>query len=392
MIPVGSELKGVMLPRYDQAQRLVGVMKAKAMTLITDQTIAGETISIEFFNPDRSPRGRVDLVKATFNQAKGTLDAREPVTIQSDRFSAKGTGLVYAFEPGEGFLLGPATTWIQNPIETTMHSSPSPLRAAAIGATLLTQSLAAAPPPPVSEGEMTALHADAAPKADDHAAAAKAARTNLGRDLDASNAANAAARAFLETTELTPAKSAGEAPVVAAAKPLDLQPGPQDTVILCDGGMYFDADEGVFVYLKNVRVNDPRFSLTGANELKVFLGKEPADPAKKPDNKDKTSLGFSGKFGDVERIVATGAVVIDQKPAPGKDPVKASGAIFSYNIKTDQVIITGGYPWFIPQKGICLRAKQPDLIVHLSPKAGTAVAGPGEWETILSTEQLQKKK
>ena len=42
--------------------------------------------------------------------------------------------------------------------------------------------------------------------------------------------------------------------------------------------MYFDSDEGVFVYLKNVRVTDPRFTMSGANELKVFLGKKPEKP------------------------------------------------------------------------------------------------------------------
>lgn len=386
LLPPGSQLQGVMFPRYDENQRLAGVLKAKAMTLINDETISGETVSIEFFNPDHSPRGRVDLKKAVFNQAKGTLDAREPVTLQSDRLSAKGAGLVYAFEQGEGFLLGPATTWIQAPIATTMNSSHSPLRAATIGAALLTQALTAAPPP-VSAEEKAALHADAGSKAAEHAAAVTSTRADLARDLDASSAANAKAKAFLEKAELT-AKSADAAPP-PAAQPLDVKPGPQDTVINCDGGMYFDADQGVFVYLKNVRVNDPRFTLTGADELKVFLGKKPAEPATTPDKKDKDGAGF-GNFDEVERIVATGAVVIDQKPAPGKEPIKASGAIFSYNVKADQVIISGGYPWFI-QQGICLRAKQPDLTIHLSPKAGTAVADPGEWETILPLEQLQKK-
>ena len=400
LLPVGSELKGVMLPRYDKDQHLVGVLKAKGMTLVTDQTIAGETISIEFFNPDRSPRGHVNLVKATFNQAKGTLDAREPVTIQSDQIKARGTGLVYAFEEGEGFLLGPATTWTRTDTDkTTMNSKNSKLRAAGLAGAALVSQTAAAQTLPTPAGS-------AAPAAQ-HSTAVQDARAELAASLEASNSANAAAKAFLEKAELID-KDPVKAPDLPEAKPLDIQPGPKDSIISCDGGMYFNPDEGVFVYLKNVRVSDPGFTMTGANELKIFLEKvSPEEMKKKQEEKaakakaagkeprpnqggKEDEPGFSDKFGDPERIVATGAIVIEQKAAKGKEPIKASGGSFSYNIKADQAIITGRYPWLI-QQGVCLRAKQPDLTIRFSPKAGTAVADPGEWETILNLEQLQKK-
>ena len=146
LLPNGSELKGVMLPRYDSEHRLTGVLKSSKMTLLTDELIAGEDVTIEFFNPDRSPRGRVDLLKAVFNQSKGLLEARESVTIRTDRILAQGTGLIYAFGQGEGFLSGPASTRIlQAPTETTMNSSTTPLRTAA-ASMLASTALVAAPP------------------------------------------------------------------------------------------------------------------------------------------------------------------------------------------------------------------------------------------------------
>jgi len=397
----------VMLPRYDKAQRLVGVLKAKGMTLLTEDTIAGETVSMEFFNEDHSPRARVDLVKAVFNQTTGVLDAREPVTVHSDQFSAKGTGLIYSYDQGEGILLGPVTTWMRKPVQTTMNTSHSPLRAAAMGAALLAQSALAATPPPATADEKAAIRAAAAPKAEGHAAAAKDAHADLAKDLDASNAANAKVRAFLEKADLL-AKEQAATPEPAAAQPLDIKPGPDDTVIECDGGWYFNPDEGVFVYLKNVRVNDPRFSLTGADELKIFLEKvspeelkkrqeEKAEKARaagkepKPDKDGKKDEpGFKDKFGDPERVVATGAILIEQKPKDGKEPIKASGGVFVYNMKEDVATITGRYPWLL-MNGVCLRAKQPDLIVRMHPKAGHASADPGDWETIINLEQLQKE-
>ena len=41
LLPNGSQLKGVMLPRYDEKRNLVGVLKAKAMTLVNEEQIDG---------------------------------------------------------------------------------------------------------------------------------------------------------------------------------------------------------------------------------------------------------------------------------------------------------------------------------------------------------------
>lgn len=120
LLPDGSQLKGVMLPRYDENRKLIGVLKAKAMTLVNSQTVAGDAVSIEFFNDDQSPRGRIDLIKATFFQEKGLISATENVSLKSDRLTANGSGLYYTFGQGRGYLTGPVTTVIK--------SIPSPAR------------------------------------------------------------------------------------------------------------------------------------------------------------------------------------------------------------------------------------------------------------------------
>lgn len=384
LLPDGSELKGVMLPRYDENHRLVGVLKAASITLVNEQTIAGETVSIGFSNPDGSPRGHINLARAVFNQIKGILQTSEPVTLQSDRFRATGTGLYYAFQQGEGFLTGPAATWIQPPTETTMNSSHPPLRATLMaGISLITQSLAAAPPPAVKTDE---LKAAAAPSSQIHSDATRISRTNLRADLDASAATTAKAKAFLEQAELISTTAPGNTPPPAEAKPLDVKPGPKDTLISCDGGMYFDADAGVFVYLKNVKVNDPRFTLSGANELKILLAKKPADATPKPAGKDpQPSLGIGAKFGDVERIIATGAVRILQKQVePGKQPVEASGAIFSYHPESGEILLSGGYPWVKTGPNF-MRAKEPNLTLRIQ-KSGSFTT-EGNWDMGGSLDQ-----
>ncbi|NJM37478.1 MAG: hypothetical protein HC845_06210 [Akkermansiaceae bacterium] len=146
----------------------------------------------------------------------------------------------------------------------------------------------------------------------------------------------------------------------------------------------------MLVYLKNVTVKDPRFNLSGANEVKVFFGKKPPkDGAKTTDEKPEKSK-FGGNidvdFGEVEKIVATGAVLLEQiATEEGKEPIKASGAIFSYHVKEDQATISGGFPWVI-QGTTYLRAKQPNLTLRLSPKAGTFNT-EGDWEMGGNIEQ-----
>lgn len=381
LLPIGSQLQRVMLPRYDENHRLTGVLKAETMTLVTDEIIAGEAVTIGFFNPDGSPRGRVDLAHATLDQTRNLLEARQKTNILTDRIQASGTGLIYSFDQGEGFLSGPAETRIKQANETAMNSRTSPRRATAAsflaGATLI-----AAQPAVLTPEQKSAIEADAATAVPAHSGSSRAAKEELRTELDASAAATAAAVAFLEKADLASEKTPATPP---PATPLDVKPGLADTVITCDGGMYFNSDEGVFVYLKNVRVADPRFALSGANELKVFLAKKDErkpDPKlekqpEKPAQDGKPAIGLGAKFGDVERIVATGAVRILQKqPEAGKEPVEASGAIFTYHPKTGEIVLTGGYPW-VKQGVNFMRANEPGLSLRIQ-KNGSFVTD-GNW-------------
>jgi lipopolysaccharide export system protein LptA len=268
------------------------------------------------------------------------------------------------------------------------NSSPSLRITTFLGMMLLAHSLHATPPQPVTAEETAKLQADAKSKTPEVNAANAESKARLETDLADSAAASAAVSTFLAQADL-PAVPPDAEP---AAKPLDVKNGPNDTIIHCTGGMYFDADAGVLVYLKNVTVNDPRYNLTGADELKIFFGKKPEEPEKEGapekagDKKDSGPGGDIGaKFGDVERIVATGAVRLDQKPEPGKEAIKASGRVFTYNLKEDLILLSGGYPWFT-QGDRYMRAKEPNLTLKIYPKTGS-FSTEGDWEMGGNIEQ-----
>ena len=370
VLPDGSELQGVLIPRYNERRELVGSLTAASMQLVNRERVSAKTVAIEYYGENQRPMARIDLIEVLFDQSTGMIRADETVKIRSERLHADGMGLHYDIHNGDGFLIGPARTWIPTPQETAMITPISkPLRGAALfGAAALTIATAGA----------EAVQAPASQTAP--AAESRVTREELGKALAESKAAHDAAAAFLKKAEgVDPADADAQAP---QAKPLEREPGPNDAVISCDGGMYFDPGEGVFVYLKNVTVKDPRFTLTGANELKIFLEEKPAkEGEKKDDNKMK--------FGEVSRITASGALVFEQKPEGGGDPIRASGAFFSYQLQEDQVILSGGYPWVV-QGGVALRARQPNLTLRIQPKA-RKFQTEGQWDTILPVDQLRNK-
>jgi hypothetical protein len=215
------------------------------------------------------------------------------------------------------------------------------------------------------------------------------------------------------------------APAAAPDNPAgeDFDPGPGGTKVLCDGGMYFDTAKGVLVYLKNIRLTDPRFDLECRDELKVFLAKkpekpaaagapatgtangapapEPAPPAPPPAAPetgsadadgvaaaDSTKL-LGGDFGDIDRLMATGGVKVTRKDPQGQ-PIIATAETAVYERTSGDVILRGGLP--IVRKGKdYLRALEPGLYIRLYAN-GDVFTQPGKWETGVSELNPQKGK
>ena len=166
-------------------------------------------------------------------------------------------------------------------------------------------------------------------------------------------------------------------------------------VVSCDGGMYFNRKEGVLVYLGNVRVSHPDFTMKGANELKIFGKETPRTPTKEGAASvgpgDAKKGGTRPDFDRITptRITATGAVLVEQQPGAkpsDKDPIRASGAMLIYDRERDLLTISGGYPWVV-QGGFALRAKQPNLSLRIRPKE-RSFETQGAWDTFVPAKEL----
>jgi len=400
LLPEGSQLHGVVIPRHNKERRLVNSLMAEVVTLVNDEIIAGSKVTIDFYDNQGERNARIKLREATFNQNVGMLHATETVTMDADTFKARGTGLHYAIRRGQGLLMGPAVTWIYNQSpQTAMKPKTSSLIGAAgiaivanTGANAeVTGNLSGDGPGATAPVKINTVSPN--PISEARAEAEK----QLKDAVEASSITDAEVKQFTEEIPLDYEKLTGSKTTPPPTEPLDFTPGPEHTVVNCEGGMYFDSEKGQLVYMKNVRVTDPQYILTGADVLRIYMAKkpEPKKPGgatdkpkpedkkpgdKKPGDKDKKGPvpAMGGNFDSVEKIVANGAVRILQKAVEkGKQPVEASGALFTYNPVTGDILLSGGYPW-VKQGDFFARAKEPNLTLRMK-KDGSFVT-EGNWE------------
>lgn len=404
LLPEGSQLHGVVIPRHNERYQLVNSLMADVVTLVNDEIIAGEHVTIDFYDNLGSRNARIKLHQATFSQTAGMLHASETVTLDADRCKARGTGLHYAIQSGRGFLNGPAITWMHEPSPKTTMKSKTPSIIGAAGVALIAQTAA------TTEAQSRTAPPDGPVKvntvAQNPISEARAeAQEQLEKAIESSSTTDAEVRDFIENTPLDYENITGNKATTPPAEALKFEPGPDHTVVNCDGGMYFDSDKGLLVYLKNVRVKDPQYTLTGADVLRIYMAqkteakpqkksgekKETAKPGKQPEQSGSSAQtdgeaaqrkapvpAIGGNFESVEKIVASGAVRILQKTVEkGKQPVEASGALFTYHPKTGDILLSGGYPW-VKQGDFFARAKEPNLTLRMK-KDGSFVT-EGNWE------------
>lgn len=389
-----SVLTGVMLPSYDRQLRLTSVLRAKSVTLVSKEELDGEAVQVKLYQPDRSIRGTIALARARLNQETGKVLASGETRLVFDRATTTASGLVFRMNDSLGVLTGPVVTRIAPRPKTAMNQRVSPFRAVAVlGTALAIQPLGAAPapvePPPTAPAP--------APGTD------PAVRAALKAALDASAAATAAAAAFMEQEQLLAQNGPAANVQIHQPKPLDIKPGPDDTVISCDGASFIDGVKGILSYQGNVTVRDPGGSMDGANDLQAFFAKVPPKPgdnkAVKPEEpkdaagaeKDKNPLAGVLQDADweLDKVVATGAVHITLKTEPGKEPIEAGGAIFTYLAKSDTITITGGQPW-IRQGNSVKRTKLASQTITIRNKETFSIS-PGGVDTFFVRSELEKE-
>ncbi len=147
------------------------------------------------------------------------------------------------------------------------------------------------------------------------------------------------------TIHATPAEQTPTvAPAVAATDDADIYH------INCADGVFFDMEQGLLVYMKNVTLTHPRVSLQCEGPLKIYLDQKDPKEQKAPapeKEKSKSELampnGGNFNFDSLKKASASGKVVVHYTDENGaKSTAKAEK--ISYDATTGEIILAGGYP------------------------------------------------
>lgn len=375
MLIEGSILQGVTMPQYDESKLLTSVMRAAKLTMINEDLINAESLRIEFYNPDRSPKGRIDLETASVEDQK-ILRSTDPVSLVSDELNLTGTGLVYELEKSRGFLHGPANATTRIDTRTSMKSNPKQ-RSVIAGAMIAAAASAPAEGlDKLDDQQLKGLDHLAASKKTEAEAAAKEAEASIEKSTEQSDKADETLGKFLRDAAINVPN--GAIPDLKTKVPdPEEQSTKQTASFSAEDGIYFDSEAGLLVFLKNVKATHPEFTLTGADEVKVFLDKQPKKEGenKGPEKVDEEEAGKllgGAKFGDPSKIIATGTIVVEKiKTKPGDKSAKASGRQIVYDFKTNEVILRGGQPWIISDTASG-RVVDPNGYIRINVETGDA--------------------
>ena len=386
LLPAGSTLKDVRIPRYDENLRRAALLRAGTLEVISENHVTGSQIELRVFDQQGHQTVAVNMVAAEYFRELGTLEAKEQLTVHGEGFLARGSGAIFQLDSRQGFLPGPVFTSFQRPLRKKRPSAPrtarvmtDPRRLLAAGSMLALALPAGSEPLPLNATELDELDTMVASRSDTVLADAAPTREIITRSDQLGRSAEVGMQSF--SRRLGEPAYLVVAPPAEGSKP-EVPPRPQDGIeVTCKGGMYFDADKGIVVYLKDIKVLEPRFEMTAAKELKVFLERR----------EDAEERGLQGPeaFGDVKTIVATGGVVVIRPDPKGKrEAVIASADTATYDAQSGDFVLRGGFPT-LRQGNNSLQAGEPGLYLRFYAN-GNFFAEKGTWKTIGDIAKLRK--
>ncbi|WP_193210612.1 hypothetical protein [Luteolibacter marinus] len=460
LLPNGSILKNAVLPSYNDDLSLISTVSIAELQIFTREEtrtdaktgveksvqtldkINATDLKIRFFNPDTTTKGDIEMAHAVFKARKNLdlLTTEEPVSFVSNDMNVSGSALAFDIKRNRGFLHGPVTATVRTvDTRTSMKLQPANKTLATGTALMAAVTVLTAQDPAKttterfdelrpSEAELAALAAETASQQDKLDRERNHAGDKFTEVGAQSEKAHLTMNRFLKAAALTSLIAAPAATAEGDVPRPEVTVDTQETKITSKKGAYFDATEGLLIFLEDVKVSNPQFQLSGANEVKAYMTPRKDDekdkksatdkplPAPDIEKKDQaepevpqpdaasqepktitpemaekmraakeasrkagdTKDDGKGDFGDIRRIVATGTVVVDFTPDdPEKSPVKASARTVIFDIKNeedkeDMVILRGGSPWIV-QDGKPTIVKGDDAYIFIYMKDGDPV-------------------
>ncbi len=343
VLPAGSTLKNVNIPRYNPDYSPASILIAEQLKVVSKQQIIGTKVEITLFDEYGALRVNTHMESVNYNQNKGLLQSNENLLFTADSFQISSQGVVLDWDKQRGFFLGKNQTmfYINQSVsmkDTTKNSQSKLLdtitkkksNSTAAAALALVSS-----PTILSTDDLAQIDQLSQPSTSHIQQIDIQVNTEISSSEKSTERATKAKASFTKMIGVVPDPKADQ------PDPEKLQPikGKAHLSIKSDGVMFFDAIKGIMVFSNNVILNHPQYTFTCDGELKVFLKKEPKQVDSKNKDSKKTSKP-NESFGDISQIVATKNILIKGKDNEG-NPIGARAGSLVYNHTTGAIVLRG---------------------------------------------------
>ncbi|MFT5632788.1 MAG: lipopolysaccharide export system protein LptA [Rubritalea sp.] len=337
LLPSGSILKKISIPRYNKDYTPSSLLTADQLEVISEEEIQGTHVGISFYDAKGNIKRCSVLNSVNYNQATGLLTSKENLTFSGGTFTASSQGLTLDWENQRGFLLGKNQTLIYIKQSILMkNSNPQPLKASSKAKSLATTAAVA-----VIASSPSFLSAQDLAQIDQ---VSKPSTELLIQQLDqtkASLAATVVAEAKIATIRKELTEKLGAVPPIDITQPVPLELLPtkgKQFIRITSDQLLFDAKKGIFVYYGNVRITHPKYTFSCDGELKIILSEAATSKKLKPEERAK--LKPNDLFDDVSQVIATKNVIVQGKDNKGR-PVNAVTQNLTFTKTTGDIILKG---------------------------------------------------
>jgi lipopolysaccharide export system protein LptA len=384
VLPVGSSLHDVSIPRYDGSYQKTSLLKAERIDTLPKQKLKGTNVDIEIYKGSET-QATTHLNSAIYYEKEGIIHSLKNLQVFGQDFDIAGQGLILEWNQRSGFLLGKTQTLFYSENDKEMTSpTPKPVTPAAKKVTPKPRIKKLATSTALASTSIPALLTAAELKEIDELAQPSDARI---QQVDAgSNKASQQMDAVATDMENQQKKLEQKVlPVVKqrtkpteTAVPLKPREDEVPVSVEADNGMYFDATTGTAIYHDNVVVIHPQMHLTCEDELKVLL--------KKSQPESSGASKKSDKFDGLDKAIATGNVIIRAKDSEGK-PIITHSEIATYDGTTEIIVLRGGRPT-VQQGNTIARILSDSGYIKILPNMSVRIVG--RHEILADLNELQE--
>ena len=342
ILPSGSILKKISIPRYNKNYSPSSLLTADLVEVISDDEIRGSNVAISLYDEAGKIKTRTKLNTVNFDQQTGRITSKENLIFSEGPFTTSSQGLILDWKNHCGFLLGKNQTIIYLKVTTPMTNPTSNTppqsvknnnKTNKIAATSIATAALIASPTTLSAQDIAEIDKLSQPST-----------TLFIKQLDdtkATLAATAEAEAKIAVIKKELTEQIGTIPKIDANQPPPAELVPvkgKEFIKITSDRLMFDAKKGIFVYYGNVKITHPKYSFTCEGELKIILSE--AATAKKLKAEDKAKLKPNDLFDDLSQIIATNNVIVIAKDNKGR-PVTAVTQNLNFNKATGNIILKG---------------------------------------------------